>query len=59
MLPVEDIEDKVIGFSEGILSLKDKVKYTQAKQAPEWFKEKVDRALDTDNPVVFLYHYKN
>ncbi len=59
MLPVEDIEDKVIGFSEGILSLKDKVKYTRAKQAPEWFKEKVDRALDTDNPVVFLYHYKN
>lgn len=59
MLPVEDIEDKVIGFSEGILSLKDKVKYARAKQAPEWFKEKVDRALDTDNPVVFLYHYKN
>lgn len=59
MLPVEDIENKAIGFSEGILSLKDKVKYTQAKQAPNWFKEKVNGALDTDNPVVFLYYYKN
>lgn len=59
MLPIEDTENKVIGFSEGILSLKDKVKYTQAKQAPEWFKKKVNGALDTDNPVIFLYYYRN
>ena len=59
MLPVEDVENKIIGFSEGILSLKDQVKYTRAKYAPDWFKEKVNEALDTDNPVLFLYRYKS
>lgn len=58
MLPVEDAENKFIAFSENILSLKDQVKYMSAKQAPDWFKEKLDGAEDTDNPVIFLYHYK-
>lgn len=59
MLPIEDAENKLIAFSESILSLKDQVKYMSAKKAPVWFKEKVKEALDTDNPVVFLYHYKD
>lgn len=59
MIPVEDPDNKYIGFSENIMNLKNHIKYNRKLQFPQWFKDKMETIPDDNNPVLFLYTVRN
>lgn len=58
MTALEDPTHQKICFVRPVMGLKSELAYSEARQAPEWFKEKIDCAEDTDNPVLFIYEAK-
>ncbi|MQX27537.1 6-bladed beta-propeller [Alistipes sp. dk3620] len=59
MLPTQDIGNKYIAFLPSVnqASLKIYVEHV-AKGAAPWFKEKIERMKEDDNPILFLYEVR-
>ena len=59
MLPTQDIGNKYIAFLPSVnqVSLKIYVEHV-AKGAAPWFKEKIERMKEDDNPILFLYEVR-
>lgn len=59
MLPTQDIGNKYIAFLPSVnqASLKIYVEHV-AKEAAPWFKEKIERMKEDDNPILFLYEVR-